>query len=100
LASLLLGAVMGSARRGHQRWARVEVLDGFWIGRALQGLLSGPLPVANGLLCEPSLGIIMGQQLGLRLADLGKARLQHLGNALMVLLAGAPPEGMVGGFLG
>ena len=41
----------------------------------------------------------MGQQLGLRLAALGKARLQHLGNALMVLLAGAPQRGLIGCFL-
>jgi hypothetical protein len=75
------------------------VADGFQIGRAITGLLARPLPVANGLLCEPSLGIMMGQQPGLRLAALGKARLQHLGNALMVLLAGAPQQRLIGCFL-
>jgi hypothetical protein len=49
-----------------------EVADGFRIGRAFTGLLARPLPVANGLLCESSLSIVMGQQLGLRLTDVGK----------------------------
>ena len=40
--------------------------DRFEIGRAVTRLLARPLPVANGLLNEPSLGIVMGQQLGLR----------------------------------
>jgi len=39
---------------------------------------------------------MIGQQLRLRLADLGKARLHHLGNALMVLLSGAPQQGLIG----
>ena len=37
-----------------------EVADSFEIGRAVAGLLARPLPVANGLPCEPSLGIVMG----------------------------------------
>src|SRR5262249_46454626 len=73
-----------------QRDSGGKMADGFQIGRAIAGLLACPLPVANGRLGEPSLGIVLGQQLGLRLAALGKARLQHLGNALMVLLARAP----------
>jgi hypothetical protein len=40
-----------------------------------------------------------GQQLGLGLADLGKARLQHLGNVPMVPLAGTLEQGLIGGFL-
>jgi hypothetical protein len=47
--------------------ARGEVADGFQMGRAVAGLLARPLPVANGLLDEPSLRIVMGQQLGVRL---------------------------------
>ena len=38
----------------------------------------------------------MGQQFGLGLADLGKAHLQHLSNALMVLLPRAPQQGLIG----
>src|ERR671922_2453505 len=87
-------------------WQGLEQLDpggyvanGFQIGRAVAGLLARPLPVGNSLLYEPSLGIVMGQQLGLRLAALGKMCLQHLGNTLMVLLARAAQQGLVGGVL-
>ena len=52
-------------------------------------LLARPLPVADGLLVRTRLGRVMRQQLGLRLTELGKARLQDLSNALMVLLPGA-----------
>ena len=38
----------------------------------------------------------MRQQFGLRLGGLGKLRLQHLRNALVVLLAGAPQQGLIG----
>jgi hypothetical protein len=41
----------------------------------------------------------MGKQFGLRLAELGKARLQHLGNVLMVLLPGTPEHRLIGGIL-
>ena len=41
----------------------------------------------------------MGQQLGLGGAEVGKLRLQHLGNALMVLLAGAAQQGLIGRIL-
>ena len=92
--------VLGTLRRLWQGLEQLDpsgaVADGFQIGRAFTGLLTCPLPVANGLLCEPSLSIVMGQQLGLRLAALGKARLQHLGNALMVLLAGATQQRLIG----
>jgi hypothetical protein len=75
------------------------VPHGFQIGGVLDGPLPSPLPVANGLLYEPSLGLVLGQQLGLRLAALGKARLQHPGNALVVLLARAPQQRLIGCFL-
>jgi hypothetical protein len=39
---------------------------------------------------------VMRQQLGLSLDNLGKAHLQYLSNALMVLLPGAPQQGLVG----
>ena len=38
---------------------------------------------------------MMGQQLGLRGAEIGKARLQHLGNVLMLLLPGAAQQGLI-----
>ena len=42
---------------------------------------------------------MIGQQFGLRLYGVGKLRLQHLGNALMVLLAGALEQRLIGGLL-
>ncbi len=42
---------------------------------------------------------MMRQQFGLRLGGFGKALRQHLRNALMVLLAGALEEQLVGGLL-
>jgi hypothetical protein len=41
----------------------------------------------------------MRQQLGLRLDHLGKLHLQHLRNALVILLPGAPQQRLVGRFL-
>jgi hypothetical protein len=67
-----------------------EVADRFQMGRAVAGVFARPLPAAHGLLGAPRRGVMLGYQLRLRLADPGKARLQHLGNALMVLLAGTP----------
>jgi hypothetical protein len=65
------------------------VADGFDMGRALEGALASLLPIGQGLRHQACLRIMMGQQLGLRLAEVGKAPLQHLGNVLMVLLARA-----------
>ena len=59
----------------------------FHMCRALEGSLARPLPVANRLFAEACLRVVMGQELGLGLGNLGKLRRQHLGNALMVLLA-------------
>ncbi len=42
---------------------------------------------------------MMGQEFGLGLTEVGKACLQHLGNALMVLLPHAPQQGLIGDVL-
>ena len=63
-----------------------EMAEGFHIGRALNGVLASPLPVGHGLSAEARLGVVMRQQLGLGLGHLRKLRLQHLSNALVVLL--------------
>jgi hypothetical protein len=76
--------------------AGAEMIDRFHIGRTRDGPLPCPLPVDNGLFTQACLRVVMSQQFGLRLAELGKARLHHLGNALMVLLAGAPQQGLIG----
>ena len=88
-AQLVLEAVSGVGQRREDREPCGQVLDPFEIGGALQRPLPGLLPSGERL----------GQQLGLGLADLGKARLHHLGNALLVLLAGAASAGLIGGFL-
>ena len=84
------------------RWAglqhldpRGKVADGFQIGRAVAGVLARPLPVGEGLRCEPGLRVMMRHQFRLGCSGLGKLRRQRLGNALMVLLAGAPQQGLI-----
>ena len=75
------------------------MLDGFQVGRALQGLLPGPLPVGDGLLREPGLGVVVCHQFGLGLDDLGKLRCQHLGTPLVILLTGALQQRLIRGLL-
>jgi hypothetical protein len=65
------------------------VADGFPMGRAVAGLLTRPLPVDHRLLGAARGGVVLGDQLGLRRDGLRELGLQRLGNALMVLLAGA-----------
>ena len=45
------------------------------------------------------LRVVVRQQFRLRGADLGEARLQHVGNALMVLLAGTAEQRLIGRIL-
>src|SRR5262249_61675951 len=75
------------------------VVEGSQIAGAVAAQWAGPWPVAHRLRGEPRLSIVVGQELGLRLAALRKTRLQHLGNALMVLLARAPEQGLIGDVL-
>jgi hypothetical protein len=86
---LLLATLEGVWEGGKQLQPLAEVPDRFQVGGALDGALPCLLPVGNGLRGEARLGAVVRQQFGLRLADLGKARLQHLGNTLVGLLAGA-----------
>src|SRR6266446_5481987 len=69
-----------------------EVTYGLSIGRTLAGSLARPLPVLHGLLAETRLGVVMRHQLRLRLRNVGKPRFQHLRDALVVLLPGAPQQ--------
>ena len=62
----------------------------------LDSTLARPLPVGNSLLCEPSLRVVMRQQLGLCLDQLGKLCLQHLSNALVILLPRALEQRLIG----
>jgi hypothetical protein len=65
------------------------VPHGFQIGRALQGLLAGALPVGHGLRHQACLGVVMGQQFRLRLLDFRKPLHEHLRNLSVELLTGA-----------
>jgi hypothetical protein len=69
--------------------------DGFHIGRAVTGLLARPRPVDYRLLSAARRGVVLGHQLWLRLDGLRELGLQCLGNALMVLLAGAPQQRLI-----
>ena len=67
----------------------VQVADGFQMGRAVAGSLARLLPVANRLLDETCLRVVMRQQFGLCLSGLWELGFQHLGNPLMVVLSRA-----------
>jgi hypothetical protein len=64
--------------------------DGFDIGRTRMGFLTGPLPVPHGPLGQTHGGIVMRQELGLCLGEVGKPFGQHLRNVLVVVLSRAP----------
>src|SRR6266852_2438062 len=69
---LLLHSLMALRQGAECLQAPREVTDGLEVGRALQSPFPSPLPAGNRLLCEPSLRIVMRQQFGLRLDQLGK----------------------------
>ena len=75
------------------------MLDGFEMGRALERPLARALPVGQGLSPKSRFGVVVGQQFGLRRDGVGKLRLQHLRNVLMVLLARALEQGLIGDVL-
>ena len=62
-------------------------------------MLTRTLPVRDGLGPEAGFCVMMGYQLRLGLGNVGKLRRQHLGNMLMILLARALQERLVGGIL-
>ena len=71
------------------------VADGFQICRAVAGVLTRPLLVAHRLLGAARRSVVLGHQLRLRLDQLGKPCLQHLRNMLVILLTGAPQQGLI-----
>jgi hypothetical protein len=62
--------LLGTRRRlwqgRQQRDPGGAVADGFHMGRALDGALPRPLPVAHRLLDAARRGVVLGDQLGLR----------------------------------
>ena len=69
------------------------------VGGALERPLTRPLPMGHRRCAEARLGVMMCQQFGLGLHRLGKLRLQHLRNTLVVLLPCALQERLIGGLL-
>src|SRR4029453_2630355 len=76
-----------------------DVADCLEVGGALEGSLAGPLPMGNSRCAEARLGVVMGEQFGLSFHRLWKLGLQHLRNALVILLPGALEERLIGGLL-
>jgi hypothetical protein len=72
---LLLGPRRGLGEHGQQRQTLGQMLDRFRVGRALTGLLSGPLPVCHGWHREAGFRVMMAQQFRLGLGRLWKSLL-------------------------
>ncbi len=69
--------------------------DGFRMCGALDGLLPRLVPITNRLGVETRLRAVMRQEFGLGGSDLGKLRLQHRGNALMIPLPCAAQQRLI-----
>jgi hypothetical protein len=95
----LLGTLGRVREEREDRQRLAEVVKRFHMGRAPSGAFAGPLPVEHGVLRKPSLSVVLGEQLRLGFRDLGKVFGQHLGNALMVLLARTFQERLIGRIL-
>src|SRR5262245_42999421 len=72
---------------------------GLVMGGALDGPLTRPLPIGNGLRARARLGVVVCDELGLCLGSLRELGLQYPGNTLMVLLSGASQQRLIGRFL-
>jgi hypothetical protein len=77
----------GGVRQGaeHRKPLR-EVRHRFQYGRAFEGTLARLLPVADGLCQQARLGMVVRQEFGLGRYGFGELGLQHLRNALVILL--------------
>ena len=69
---------------------------GFDIGRARDRPLAGAMPVCDCLLAEAGLREVMGEQLRLRLGNVGKAGFQLRGDVRMKLLPAAAQQAGIG----
>ena len=69
------------------------------MGRASSGAFASPLPVGQGVRRQTGLGVVVGEQLGLGLGQVGKALDQYLRRALMILLPRAPQQRLIGRIL-
>ena len=88
----LLGMLRGLWQGLEQRNRGGAVTDGFQMGRAVASVFACPLPVGNRLLGAVRGGVGLGDQFWLRLDGLRELGLQHLGNALVILVTGAPQQ--------
>ena len=85
--------VLGTLRRLGQGLEQLDagghVVDGFQMGRAVAGLLAGPLPIDYCLLGAARRRVVLGDQLRLGLHKRGEPGFKDLGNLLVHLLPGA-----------
>ena len=75
------------------------MIDSLDVGRTLGGALACLLPIGNGLSDKTRFGVVMGDQLGLRLDGFSKSFLQHLRNLSVVLLARTLQQRLIGRIL-
>ena len=66
--------------------------DGFWKRRPLDGALTSPAQIVDRLLREAGLLEVVRHQFGLRFEDLGKLRLERVGDVAVKLLTFASQE--------
>jgi hypothetical protein len=83
---LVLNALWSSREVLEDLQATREVSHRLDIGGALHSTLASALPVGHCLLRQAGFRIVMGEQFGLDIGDLGKLRRQHLSDPLMILL--------------
>ena len=92
----MLGALGGVWQSFEQIQPLAEVTDRLYVGRALAGSLPCPLPIRDRLLNQSSLGVMMGKEFRLRFLDVRETRFQHLRNLLVILLAFALEQRLIG----
>ena len=90
----------GGLRQGaEQLQASGSVTGGFAVSGALQCSSASRLPVQDRLRGQAGLGVMVGQQFGPCFDDLWESGFQCIGDALVVLLARALEQRLVGGLL-
>ena len=96
---LLLGPLGGVWQGSEQLQSFGEVRHRFQIGPSARGRGGPPVPVGDRLRVQAGLGVVMRHQFGLRRNGLWEPCFQHLGDTLMVSLARAPQQRLIGRIL-
>jgi hypothetical protein len=95
----LVRPLTGLGEGGEDLQAPHHMADGLEVRRALQGTLPSALPVGERLRTQARLGVMVRQQFRLGLHRLGKLRLQHVRNALVILLTCTLQQRLIRGIL-